>query len=172
MDLAVRLTGAVESTGHKGVVLGCIAENHQLCSADALTVGGQLTGLLHGFAHQLDGVHVQARLGGTDIHRAAHDVGLGQCTGNGLDQAHGHRRKSPCAPKHRSRPQSSRRPFCLGSGIQRFGKVTRGLRPVQAPSSMAMGVTLIRLLIMGMPYSALILLTTGTRFPARRVILL
>ncbi len=87
MDLAVRLAGAVERTGHEGVVLGCIAEHHQLCCADALTVGGQLAGLLHGLAHQLDGVHVQARLGGADVHRAAHDVRLGQCAGDGLDQA-------------------------------------------------------------------------------------
>ena len=87
MDLAVRLAGAVESTGHEGVILRCVAEHHQLGSADALTVGGQLAGLLHGLAHQLDGVHVQTGLGGTDVYRAAHDVGLGQCAGDGLDQA-------------------------------------------------------------------------------------
>ena len=47
----------------------------------------RLAGLLHGLAHQLDGVHVQTGLGGTDVHRAAHDVGLGQCAGDGFDQA-------------------------------------------------------------------------------------
>ena len=87
MDLTVGLAGTVECTGHEGIVFGCVAEHHQLCRADALAVGGQLAGLLHGFAHQLDGIHVQARLGGTDIYRAAHDVGLGQCAGDGLDQA-------------------------------------------------------------------------------------
>ena len=87
VDLTVGLAGAVECTGHEGVVLRCVAEHHQLCRADALAVGGQLAGLLHGFAHQLDGIHVQARLGGTDIHRAAHDVGFSQCAGDGLDQA-------------------------------------------------------------------------------------
>ena len=87
MDLAVRLAGAVESTGHEGVILRGIAEHHQLGSADALTVGGQLAGFLYGLAHQLDGVHVQTGLGGTDVYRAAHDVGLGQCAGDGLDQA-------------------------------------------------------------------------------------
>ena len=87
MDLAIRLTGAVEGTGHKGIVLRGVAEHHQLGSTDALTVGSQLTGLLDSLAHELDGVHVQAGLGGTDVHRAAHDVGLGQGTRNGLDQA-------------------------------------------------------------------------------------
>ena len=87
MDLAIRLTGAVEGTSHKGVVLRGVAEHHQLGSTDALTVGSQLTGLFDSLAHELDGVHVQACLGGADIHRAAHDVSLGQGTGNGLDQA-------------------------------------------------------------------------------------
>ena len=41
-----------------------------------------------------------------------------------------------------------------------------------APSSMAIGVTLMRLLTIGMPYSALMPSTTGTRLPARRTILL
>ena len=79
MDLAVRLAGAVERTGHEGVVLRRIAEDDQLGRTDALTVCRQLTGFLDGFAHPLDGVHVQACLGGTDVHRAAHDVGLRQC---------------------------------------------------------------------------------------------
>ena len=41
-----------------------------------------------------------------------------------------------------------------------------------APSNIAMGVTLMRLLTMGMPYSALMPSTTETKLPARRVILL
>ena len=94
VDLAVGLTGAVEGTRHKGIVLGCVAEDHQLCCADALTVGGELAGLLDGLAHQLDGVHVQARLGGTDVHRAADDVRLGQCAGDGLDEAQVARREA------------------------------------------------------------------------------
>ena len=40
------------------------------------------------------------------------------------------------------------------------------------PSSMAMGVTLMRLLMMGMPYSALMCSTAGTRLAALVVILL
>ena len=87
VDLTVRLAGAVECTGHEGVVLRCVAEYHQLCGTDALTISRQLTGLLDGLAHELDGIHIQSCLGGTDVHRAAHDVGLGQCAGNGLDQA-------------------------------------------------------------------------------------
>ena len=86
VDLAVGLAGAVERTGHKGIILRRVAEDHQLCRADALAVGGQLAGLFDGLAHQLDGVHVQARLGGTDVHRAADDIRLSQCAGDGLDE--------------------------------------------------------------------------------------
>ena len=106
MDLAVRLAGAVERARHEGVVLGCIAEDDELCCADALTVGGQLAGLLDGLAHQLHGVHVQARFGRADVHRAADDVRLGQGTGDGLDEAQVARPRSPCAPGQCSRPRS------------------------------------------------------------------
>ena len=94
VDLAVGLTGTVEGTRHKGIVLGRVAEDHKLCCADALTVGGELAGRLDGLTHQFDGVHVQARLGGTDVHRAADDVRLGQCAGDGLDEAQVARREA------------------------------------------------------------------------------
>ena len=39
----------------------CVAEHHQLCGTDALTISRQLTGLLDGLAHELDGVQMCIR---------------------------------------------------------------------------------------------------------------
>ena len=87
MDLAIRLACAVEGTRHKGVILGGIAENDQLGVAHTHVVLGQLGGLAHDFAHQLDGIHVDTRLGGADIDAGTYNIGLGQSAGDGLDQA-------------------------------------------------------------------------------------
>ena len=127
VDLAVRLAGAVERTGHEGVVLRRIAEDDQLGRADALAVCRQLAGLFDGFAHPLDGVHVQARLGSTDVHRAAHDVGLRQCAGDGLDEPEVARRK---ALVHKGRVAAHKvDAHLLAGGVQCFGKVHRvGIR--------------------------------------------
>ena len=54
VDLTVGLAGAVECTGHEGIVLGCVAEHHQLCRADALAVGGQLAGIFPPLQHGLE----------------------------------------------------------------------------------------------------------------------
>ena len=71
MDLAVRLSRAVESTGHKRVIFGCIAENHQFGIAHAHVIFGQLGGLAHHAAHQANGVHIDAGFGGTDVDAGA-----------------------------------------------------------------------------------------------------
>ena len=68
MDDTVGLTHAVEGTRHEGVVLRSVAEHHQLGTADALLVGSELGGLLDDLAHELDGVQVEAGLGGADVH--------------------------------------------------------------------------------------------------------
>ena len=68
MDDTVGLTHAVEGASHEGVVLRSVAEHHQLGAADALLVGGELGGLLDNLAHELDGVQIEAGLGGTDVH--------------------------------------------------------------------------------------------------------
>ena len=127
MNLAVRLAGAMECTGHEGVIFRRVAEHDKLCRADALTVRGELAGLLDGLAHELDGIHVQARLGGTDVHRAAHDVGLRQCAGDGLDEPEVARRK---ALVHKGRVAAHKvDAHLLAGGVQCFGKVHRvGIR--------------------------------------------
>ena len=62
MDLTVGLTNAVESACHEGIVLNGIAENHQLCSADTVTVSSSLSGLLNDLTHKSNGVHVDTGL--------------------------------------------------------------------------------------------------------------
>ena len=121
VDLTVGFAGAVERAGHKGVVLRRVAEDDQLCRADALTVCRQLRGFLDGLAHQLDGVHVQACLGGTDVDRAADDVRLGQSAGDGLDQAFVARRK---ALVHQGRVAAHKVDAHLFAGsVQCLGKI-------------------------------------------------
>ena len=120
MDLAVRLSRAVESTGHKRVIFGCIAENHQFGIAHAHVIFGQLGGLAHHAAHQANGVHIDAGFGGTDVDAGADQVGFGQCTGNAFDQTHiaGGKTLMHQSTVTANKVDADR----LGSGIQRFGK--------------------------------------------------
>ena len=120
MDLAVRLSRAVESTGHKRVIFGCIAENHQFGIAHAHVIFGQLCSLAHHAAHQANGVHIDAGFGGTDVDAGADQVGFGQRTGNAFDQTHIAGGK---ALMHQSTVTADKVDADrLGSGIQRFGK--------------------------------------------------
>ena len=84
------------------------------------------------------------------------------------------RRRSPAekplctsAPK----PPMKLTPTALAARSRALAYMT-GSASGAAPSSMAMGVTLMRLFTMGIPYSLLMLSTVETRLPARRVILL
>ena len=78
VDLTVRLARAVERARHERVVLGRVAEHDELCVAHAHVVLRQLGGLAHDLAHQLDGVHVDARFRRADIDAGADNIGLGQ----------------------------------------------------------------------------------------------
>ena len=66
----------MEATGHERVVVRHVAERHELDAAVRVVVGGALGDVLDDVAEQFDRVHVDAGLGGTDVHRRAHDVGL------------------------------------------------------------------------------------------------
>ena len=61
VDDGLRLTYPVEGAGHEGVILHGVAEHHQLGAAEAALVGGALGGSLHRLAHELDGIHIDAR---------------------------------------------------------------------------------------------------------------
>ena len=86
VDDPLGLAHAVEGAGHEGVILHSVAEHHQLGAAEAALVGGAVRAGLHGLAHELHGVHVDARLGGADVHGGAHQVGDRQGLGNGGDE--------------------------------------------------------------------------------------
>ena len=85
-DGGVCLLHAVEGAGHEGVVADGVGEDHELGAAEAVRVGGQVGGGADGFAHELDGAHVDAGTGGADIHGGADHVGLGEGAGNGANQ--------------------------------------------------------------------------------------
>ena len=82
----IRFAHAVECTGHERVILYRVAEYHQLCSAHALVVFGEERSFLNLPAHQGNGVHVDAGLGGADVYRGAHQLSFGQSLRDGFNQ--------------------------------------------------------------------------------------
>ena len=83
---ALRLTNAVESAGHKGVVLHCIGKNHQLCAAQSIVVRGNFRSFLNNSAHFSYGIHIDARLGRAHINTGADTLSCAQRLRNGADQ--------------------------------------------------------------------------------------
>ena len=59
----------MECSGHEGVILGDIAEDNELGAAQAAVFGGEFRRFFDDLTHGVDGVHIDARLGGTDVHR-------------------------------------------------------------------------------------------------------
>ena len=82
----IRLANAVECTCHKGVILGGVAEYHQLGGTHTLVVGSNFRSLAHNLTHQLYCIHIDAGFCGADVDAAAHNIGLCQCLGNGGNQ--------------------------------------------------------------------------------------
>ena len=74
VDDAVRLSYAVKRAGHKRIVFRRVAEDYQLCSADALPVACQLRRFLDHVAHHLHGIHVDTGFCRTDIDGRADEV--------------------------------------------------------------------------------------------------
>ena len=86
VDDRVAFGNAVEATGHERVVVRHVAERHELDAAVRVVVGGALGDVLDDVAEQFDRVHVDAGLGGTDVHGRADDVGLGKGLRQGADE--------------------------------------------------------------------------------------
>ena len=76
----------MEASGHKRVVVRHVAEGHELDAAVGVVVGGTLGNVLDDTAEQFDRVHVDAGLGGADVHGRADDVGLGESLRQGADE--------------------------------------------------------------------------------------
>ena len=77
---------AMEAACHERVVVRHVAEGHELDAAVGVVVGGALGNVLDDVAEQFDRVHVDAGLGGTDVHGRADDVGLGKGLRQGADE--------------------------------------------------------------------------------------
>ena len=86
VDHGVAFGDAVEAAGHERVVVRHVAEGHELDAAVGVVVGGALGNVLDDVAEQFDRVHVDAGLGGTDVHGRADDVGLGKGLRQGADE--------------------------------------------------------------------------------------
>ena len=86
VDDRVAFGNAVEATGHERVVVRHVAERHELDAAVRVVVGGALGDVLDDVAEQFDRVHVDAGLGGADVHGRADDVGLGKGLRQGADE--------------------------------------------------------------------------------------
>ena len=123
VDLAVRLARAVERARHKRVVLGRIAEDDQLGIAHAHVVLRQLSGLAHDLAHQFDGIHIDAGLGGANIDAGAYNICLCQRAGDRGDQPLVARRKALMYQRTKAADEVD--PHSLGCAVQRFGVLHR-----------------------------------------------
>ena len=86
VDDTFRLAHAVEGTGHEGVILHGVGENHELGAAEAAGGGGEVGRLLDDAAHLRHGVHVDAGLGGADVHGGADQIRRCQRLRDGVDE--------------------------------------------------------------------------------------
>ena len=86
IDHAVSFAYAMESARHERIVFRRVAEDDDLGRADAVARSGQLTGLLHRFAHHAHRIHVDAGLCAAHIDRGADVLGLRHRFWDRLDQ--------------------------------------------------------------------------------------
>ena len=86
IDDRIGFAHAVERACHERIVVWSVAENDYLRAADRVAVLRALGGRLYDLAHKTDGIHVDARLGGADIHRGADSIRHGHRLGDGADQ--------------------------------------------------------------------------------------
>ena len=76
----------MESTGHKGIVLGSVAEDDQFGAANTIPICGEKGGLLDLMTHERNSIHIDTGFGRTNVDRAAHVFGDRQSLGNGVNQ--------------------------------------------------------------------------------------
>ena len=116
---AVRLSHTVESTRHKRIVLGSVAEHDELRTADAVAVRRLFCGFSNHASHKRHGIHIDARLCGTDIDGRADVIRYGKRLGNRLNERAIAGRKTFVDERAVSADEvDANRP---GSAFQRFG---------------------------------------------------
>ena len=85
-DSGVCLLHAVECARHEGVVADGVREDDELGAAEAVCVRGQVCGGADGFTHELDGAHVNAGAGRSNVYGGADHVGLCERSRDGANQ--------------------------------------------------------------------------------------
>ena len=82
----IRLRHAMEGSRHKRIVIRRVAEGHQLRAGRRIGVRRQMCRFQNDLSHQAHRIHIDARLGGTQIDRAAHPFRGRERLGDGTDQ--------------------------------------------------------------------------------------
>ena len=82
----VGFADSVERARHEGIVLRRVAEDNQLCRAEAVVVGGALGTFADDMPHLCHRVHIDACLGGADIDGGTDPFRLGKRLRNALNQ--------------------------------------------------------------------------------------
>ena len=85
-DSGVCLLHAVECARHEGVVADGVREDDELGAAEAVCVRGQVCGGADGFTHELDGTHVNAGAGRSNVYGGADHVGFCERSRDGANQ--------------------------------------------------------------------------------------
>ena len=83
IDDGVGLRHTVESTGHERIVVGRIAQHDKFRTTERIALLRSLRSFLYDASHQTYGIHVDARLGRTHIHRTAYTLRHSQSFRNG-----------------------------------------------------------------------------------------
>ena len=86
VDDRVAFGHAMEAACHERVVVGGVAECHELHASVGIVICGSVRNVLDDMAEQFDGVHVDAGLGGAHVHGGAHDVRFAQRLRQGADE--------------------------------------------------------------------------------------
>ena len=71
IDDSISLSYSMESTCHERVIIWCIAENNQFCTAKRIILLRHFCSFFYNFTHQTDCIHINTGLGGTHIDRTA-----------------------------------------------------------------------------------------------------
>ena len=84
--LAVVLANTVECARHEGVILYCVAEYNDLCSAEVAVVLGSFRGVKYHLTHHSYCVHVDTSPCGADVDGGANVACFSESLRNGLDK--------------------------------------------------------------------------------------
>lgn len=76
----------MESSRHKGIIIRRVTEHHKLGTSGRIRFLRILCGFQNDFSHQPDGIHIDSRLGRTQVYGAADSFRSGKSHGNGADQ--------------------------------------------------------------------------------------